>query len=787
METLPVAVAVLAEGRRTPDQRAALAWCERVAAAVEPVTFDDIAVGRCDLSTFDVCFWHRDHPLDAPSREAAAAVADPLHSFLSAGGGLVLSSRALAGVEALGVDDVPPDATGEEAPPADAGFAVKRLHRDHPAFEALDERVPAGDRGERPFARYESVLPANGEVLACEFREADLLVERKSVVAWRVGDGGAIGIGSGVRFDAPGEDRTPDGDAEAKVGAGVSAAVDRLCRNALAAAGDDRSPRVDGRPRDADGLCALRERLADDHLRPSYHLTPPANWLNDPNGLIEWDGRYHAFYQYNPGGPFHGTIHWGHAVSDDLVRWSDEPVALTPSPDGPDRDGCWSGCAVDDAGTPTALYTGGRGRHQLPCLATADDDDLRTWTKDPHNPVIGAPPAGLDVIESDHWNAEFRDHCVWRRDAANADAGAGSPSADRDADGDAASDGGADADPGEWLHLVGSGVADEGGVALLYRGASLDEWEYVGPLLAAADADPAGEGGSGGGMWECPELLELDGGDLLHVSDYESVRYYLGRADYDDPAFAVERTGLLDHGEFYAPQSMRVGGSEYRTFGWLPEARDVDAQWEAGWSGALSLPRDLSVGADGDLRQRPAPELTDLRGERLAGDADAGRLAAGDRRALDAEGNAYELRARVALDPDAEADADDPDPEASATAFELGVCESPAGSERTAIRFDGESLIVDRSESSHHPGVDRSPVEMDLSTTDGETAGGTGRLDLRAFVDGSVIELFVEGRACLTARVYPTRADATGVSVTAVDGAVALESFDLWRMESAWA
>ena len=68
----------------------------------------------------------------------------------------------------------------------------------------------------------------------------------------------------------------------------------------------------------------------DDPHRPRYHFLPPANWLNDPNGLIHWNGEYHMFYQYNPDGPFHGTIHWGHAVSADLVYWQHLPIALAP-------------------------------------------------------------------------------------------------------------------------------------------------------------------------------------------------------------------------------------------------------------------------------------------------------------------------------------------------------------------------------------------------------------------------------------------------------------------------
>ena len=69
--------------------------------------------------------------------------------------------------------------------------------------------------------------------------------------------------------------------------------------------------------------------MVDQH-RPTYHFLPPSNWMNDPNGLIQWRGQYHLFYQYNPNGAFHGTIHWEHAVSTDLVRWRDLPLAEGP-------------------------------------------------------------------------------------------------------------------------------------------------------------------------------------------------------------------------------------------------------------------------------------------------------------------------------------------------------------------------------------------------------------------------------------------------------------------------
>ena len=114
--------------------------------------------------------------------------------------------------------------------------------------------------------------------------------------------------------------------------------------------------------------------------------------MNDPNGLSQWDGQYHLFYQYNPLAARWGVIHWGHAVSADLVHWADLPIALSPTPGGPDADGCWSGCIVNNGGVPTMLYTGLRNRAQRPCLATSDDG-LLTWHKHPGNPVIAEPPA----------------------------------------------------------------------------------------------------------------------------------------------------------------------------------------------------------------------------------------------------------------------------------------------------------------------------------------------------------------------------------------------------------
>ena len=233
---------------------------------------------------------------------------------------------------------------------------------------------------------------------------------------------------------------------------------------------------------------ALYERLAHDPHRPRYHFLPPANWMNDPNGLIQWKGAYHLFYQHNPNGPLWGTMHWGHAVSSDLVHWTHLPIALAPTPNSVDEDGCWSGCAVDDGGVPTLIYTGvvaaaPKGWKQTVCVARGDGD-LVAWRKDARNPVIAGPPPELPTVG-------FRDPYVWR-------------------DGDG------------WSMVIGSGIEGVGGALLLYRSPDLVRWDYVGVLYARDETltDPLWTGR----MWACPALFPLGDRHVLSVSVHDNRR-----------------------------------------------------------------------------------------------------------------------------------------------------------------------------------------------------------------------------------------------------------------------
>ncbi len=464
---------------------------------------------------------------------------------------------------------------------------------------------------------------------------------------------------------------------------------------------------------------------AHDPQRPQYHFLPPSGWMNDPNGLIQWQGTYHLFYQYNPAGAVHRAIHWGHAVSADLVHWADRPLALAPTPGGPDADGCFSGCAVDDGGVPTILYTGVRGPAQRPCLAVGSPD-LRTWVKDPANPVIPEPPPDLDLVA-------FRDHTVWRED-------------------------------GLWYQAIGSGIRGRGGAALLYRSPDLRRWEYRGPLAvgAAANRTPPWTGT----MWECPDFFVLDDRHVLVVSVWDDGDLYYPIAmvgAYAGERFTPATTRRLDFGRsFYAPQSMRDAAGRRLMWGWLREGWDAAAQRAAGWSGVMSLPRVLTLGPGDTVETRPAPELAALRGA-----AHAWRdLAVDGVIPLDgAQGDTLEILAEI-------------DP---GDAAEIGLLlrAAPDGAEQTRLVYDvraGE-IVLDTTQASRRPDVAGHVDRGALALAPGEP------LRLHVFLDRSVIEVFANDRLAGAARIYPYRPDSLGVALLARGGTAHARTLDVWALE----
>ncbi len=327
-------------------------------------------------------------------------------------------------------------------------------------------------------------------------------------------------------------------------------------------------------------------RAAESPHRLGYHFMAPAGWMNDPNGLIYWRGTHHVFYQHNPYDAHWGAMHWGHAVSADLVRYEHQPVAMAPREPYELPNGCFSGSAVDDDGTLTLIYTGAGHQpiRQTQCIATSTDG--LHFEKFDGNPVIPAPPAQGNA-------GDFRDPKVWRHD-------------------------------GEWWMVVGSRDGDLGNV-LLYRSGDLRAWEFV-SVVCQSD-------GTQGTMWECPDLIPLgdpSGGphalviSPCGVEPRKSVTM-VGEFDYATGRFTPERQMDTDWGPgFYAPQSFVDAQGRRVMFGWMTATWGTSPGRAYGWAGALTLPRLMTVGPDGMPRFTPLPELESLRAEWLDPDAVAG-------------------------------------------------------------------------------------------------------------------------------------------------------------------
>ncbi len=475
----------------------------------------------------------------------------------------------------------------------------------------------------------------------------------------------------------------------------------------------------------------IRKTSPDKH-RPGFHFLPEKNWMNDPNGLIHWKGQYHLFYQYNPNGPFHGTIHWGHAVSKDLVHWQDLPIALTPTPGGHDEEGCWTGCCVNQDGVPVIVYTG--IHPQVVCLATGSDD-LVNWEKYSGNPVIVAPPEEL----GGRTGGQFRDPFVWKEN-------------------------------GSWYMVIGSKIEGQGGLILRYRSNDLRRWEYLGILHQGDITQP--KPFWTGSIWECPNFFKLDGQYVLFFSvqsepnDLIYPVYYAG--DYDGKQFIPLAQDILVHGNcFYAPQMMHTDDGRLVMWGWLKEGRRPAALLEAGWAGVMSVPISISCMPNGNLRLDPVEELKSLRRNHLH--FENLEVVPGSSALLEGViGNSLEIEA--IFEPDLLAE------------FGIKLLCSPDGEEQTRLVYDcgQKRLIVEPNESSLSTVVDRDMRKLPLNLD------ANGKIRLHIFVDRSVIEIFANGATCLASRVYPTRPDSLGVGLFARNGKVKLRSMDIWTLESIW-
>jgi len=451
--------------------------------------------------------------------------------------------------------------------------------------------------------------------------------------------------------------------------------------------------------KDPQELSELYQKVSSSVWRQTYHNQAVTGLMNDPNGFVWHDNRWHLFYQWCPWGAVHGLKYWYHIVSKDLVTWKNLGICLMPDEaDGYDNKGAYSGSAMPIGDKIYLYYTGNHRdenwvRRAYTCLARLGNDG---WPEKYPLPLFGPHP-------------DYTEH---QRDPKIIKA------PDKDL----------------WYLLIGAQTKSKDGCALVYASDDLQHgWEFKGELKV-----PGYE--HFGDMWECPSIEQFGNQDVLlfcpqHLTlpgrggSRNHNGYILGTMNWDTLTFTPEgQFHVLDFGfdSYAAACANNLQEAEKAILiGWMGVPDVSYPTDEEDWAGCLTLPRELTVRGR-RLVQRPLPELKKLRDERII-------LKAGD-------GGCYKLPKAAEIELDCRPGD-----------VELDFFTDSEGKGGVTIRYDEakKEIVVDRS-------------GMKLTFNEEEGFSRTRPLEaglnhLRIFVDASSIEIFVnDGDAVFTSRVFPT-------------------------------
>lgn len=442
----------------------------------------------------------------------------------------------------------------------------------------------------------------------------------------------------------------------------------------------------------------LKKKIAQDPWRLAYHLMPETGWMNDPNGLCQFNGTIHFYHQYVPQEAAGGLApHWGHKTSTDFVSFKEEPVFLSPN-HAYDRDGVYSGSAFVENDQIHFFYTGNvkqpgdhdytySGREQNTVHVVSNDG----FSVNKQEVVIphAAYPSGF----TDH----IRDPKVFKR-------------------GDT------------YYMILGARTVNNEGKILIYDSTNLSDWHYRGIFFGGMD--------DFGYMWECPDYFQIDGQDVLLFSPQgipnqrESFQnrfhsgYIIGQVNWETFTFHESSPFReLDHGfDFYAPQTFSDEQERRILWGWmglgdtLPEYSNPTVA--RGWQHAATLPRELQI-CEGKLLQQPIAELQRLRGKQQHKQIQSPAC----EQSFQTPTSAYEMIITI---------------NQNEPRWQIELLED------TLLDYDGTTLTM-----SHGPsGYGRKHRRVKIDELK----------HLHIFVDHSSIEIFLNhGTACLTSRIYPKK------------------------------
>lgn len=474
-----------------------------------------------------------------------------------------------------------------------------------------------------------------------------------------------------------------------------------------------------------------RKKLSGDKYRPLYHYVNPEANLNDPNGLCFWNGYWHLFYQAYP--PEDTRQHWGHAISKDLIHWKDLPYAIYPNPER----AVFSGSTLVEKDRVIAMYHGTMVGNMV---AVSNDPLLLNWEK-----VTGT--AVIPMRSTTGFPLPYRvfDPCIWKKDTV-------------------------------YYALSGGTLPGPGGKPVranfLFRSLDLARWEYMHEFTEGDRVTILGDDGA------CPYFWPIGDRYILpFFSHMSGGQYMLGDYDKQRDKFIVTSGGKFNFGAanpagVHAPSAVPDGkGGVIIIFNMNP------AKPTPGWNQIMTLPRLLTLISKEELGIQPAGDIESLRYNKQH--VDSMILPANKEIVLkNIKGNSMEIIAEIDVK--------------NAPMVEINVLRSTNKEEFTRIAFFKErgfrstapnpraSLItLETSYSSILPDVQsRAPETAPVIIKTGE------KLNLRIFIDKSVVEVFVNGRQCVAARVYPGLKESVGVSLRAQGQNAKLISLDAWQMKN---
>ena len=317
--------------------------------------------------------------------------------------------------------------------------------------------------------------------------------------------------------------------------------------------------------------------------RQKLHIEPPGGWLNDPNGLCFFKGKYHVWFQYTEGSAQgDGLRCWGHYESSDMLSWKFAGTALYPDTEA-DATGVFSGSAVVNGDKLELFYTGNvehEGDHDY-ITSGREANQIHVTTTDARQ--MGAKNVILR-------NSDYPDYCSCHvRDPK------------------------VTYENGIWRMVLGARTLENEGCVLIYEGTSPDEFKFI-KKLSVPDF---------GYMWECPDMFEIGGNTYLSVSP-QGVVY--GEFEFQNlfssGYFRVDGDKLsqfeeFDHGfDFYAPQTFKAPDGRRILIGWMGIGNGsgyTNPTARLGWQHCLTIPRELTLAPDGAIIQNPIKELETLR------------------------------------------------------------------------------------------------------------------------------------------------------------------------------